>query len=103
MASLINLPTNFASCMCYCRINKIIDFILQRYLKLNISKDLRSMLTKLRISAHSLAIETGRYGTTKIPADQRFCKFCPTNVEDEVHFLFQCPQCNLLRNEYDIP
>jgi hypothetical protein len=24
-------------------------------------------------------------------------------VEDEVHFLFQCPQCNLLRNEYDIP
>ena len=61
------------------------------------------MLTKLRISAHSLAIETGRYGTTKIPADQRFCKFCPTNVEDEVHFLFQCPQYNLLRNEYNIP
>ena len=61
------------------------------------------MLTKLRISAHSLAIETGRYGTTKIPADQKFCKFCPTNVEDEVHFLFQCPQYNLLRNEYNIP
>jgi hypothetical protein len=47
-------------------------------------------------------IETGRYGTTKLPADQRFCKFCPTNVEDEVHFLFQCPQYNLLRNEYNI-
>ena len=61
------------------------------------------MLTKLRIGAHSLAIETGRYGTTKIPADQNFCKFCPTNVEDEVHFLFQCPQYNLLRNEYNIP
>jgi hypothetical protein len=60
------------------------------------------MLTKLRISAHSLAIETGRYGTTKIPADQRFCKFCPINVEDEVHFLFQCLQYNLLRNEYNI-
>jgi CTP:phosphocholine cytidylyltransferase-like protein len=29
--------------------------------------------------------------------------FCPTIVEDEVHFLFQCPQYNLLRNEYDIP
>jgi hypothetical protein len=24
-------------------------------------------------------------------------------VEDEVHFLFQCPQYNLLRNEYNIP
>ena len=29
------------------------DFELQRYLKLNISKDLRRMLTKLRISTHS--------------------------------------------------
>ena len=29
------------------------------------------MLTKLRNGAHSLAIETGRYGTTKIPADQK--------------------------------
>jgi hypothetical protein len=62
---------------------------LQRYLKLNISKDSRRMLTKLRISAHSLAIETGRYGTTQIPADQRFCKFCPRKVEDEVLSLFQ--------------
>ena len=61
------------------------------------------MLTNLRIRANSLAIETGRYDTTKIPADQRFCKFCPTNVEDEVNFLFQCPLCNLLRNEYNIP
>jgi hypothetical protein len=85
----------------YCKI--VGDFELQRYLKLNISKDLKLMLTKLRVSAHSLAIETGRYGTTKIPADQRFCKFFPTNVEDEVHFLFQCPQYNLLRNEYNIP
>ena len=24
-------------------------------------------------------------------------------MEDEVHFLFQCPQYNLLRNEYNIP
>ena len=26
-----------------------------------------------------------------------------TNVEDEVHHIFQCPQYNLLRNEYNIP
>ena len=64
------------------------NFELQRYLKLNIFKDLRRMLTKLRISAHSLAIETGRYRTTKIPADQRFCKFYPTNVGDMYIFFF---------------
>ena len=52
-------------------------FELQRYLKLNISRDLRRILRKLRISAHSLAIETGRYGTTKIPADQRFVNSAP--------------------------
>jgi hypothetical protein len=51
------------------------DFELQRYLKLNISKDLRRMLTKLRISAHSLAIETGRYGTTTIPQKHGFFDF----------------------------
>lgn len=27
----------------------------------------------------------------------------PTNVEDDVHFLFLCPQYNLIRNDYNIP
>ena len=36
-------------------------FELQKYLTFNINKYVRSLLTKLRLSAHSLAIETGRY------------------------------------------
>ena len=43
-------------------------------------------------------IETGRYNqTTK---DNRHCHFCGCNViEDEVHFLFQCPTYSI-RNKF---
>lgn len=72
------------------------------YLDFNIPKILRSKLTKLRISAHSLAIETGIYCKPVVPSDTRFCKFCKTHIEDEVHFLFQCPQYSNIRNKYNI-
>jgi hypothetical protein len=62
-------------------------FELQKYLTFNINKYVRSLLTKLRLSAHSLAIETGRYCKPIIPANERFCKACKDKVEDEHHFL----------------
>ena len=50
----------------------------------------RRALVKLRISNHKLMIEIGRYNQTM--KDNRHCPFCGCNViEDEVHFLFQCP------------
>ena len=54
---------------------------------------------KLRISNHELMIEIGRYNqTTK---DNRHCPFCGCNViEDEVHFLFQCPTYSMIRNKF---
>ena len=55
---------------------------------LALAKELRSLLTKLRISAHFLAIETGRYNNT--PKEHRFCKHCPTSVENESHFILYC-------------
>ena len=44
-------------------------------------------------------IETGRYNrTTK---DNRHCPFCGSNViEDEVHFLFQCPTYSMIGNKF---
>jgi hypothetical protein len=44
----------------------------QEYLKFHIQKELRKQLTKLRISAHPLAIETGRYSKPKTPHNERF-------------------------------
>ena len=56
----------------------------------------RTTITKFRISAHDLEIERGRYYGTEV--DQRICKLCKTEVEDETHFLLQCPQLNTARN-----
>ena len=55
----------------------------------------RSCYSKLRISAHNLQIEIGRYGTNKTPREKRYCLFCQSSgvciVEDEVSFLMECP------------
>ena len=54
----------------------------------------RKALTRFRISAHTLAIERGRYTTPKTPVEQRICKHCPDKVEDEMHFLMECSKYN---------
>ena len=52
---------------------------------------LRKAMTRLRISAHNLFIERGRYTRPPIPADQRICATCPgSKVEDEIHFMTEC-------------
>ena len=53
------------------------------------NKNERAMLSKLRISAHKLAIEGGRY--LNIPKHERICTACNSGeVEDEEHFLLNC-------------
>ena len=56
---------------------------------------------KLRISNHSLLIETKRYCSFKVPREQRICQFCKLNeVEDEMHFLFRCTAYTDIRNTF---
>ena len=71
----------------------------QCYLDVTIGTAGRRALVKLRISNHKLMIEIGRYNqTTK---DNRHCPFCGcTVIEDEVHFLFQCPTYYMIRNKF---
>ena len=56
---------------------------------------IRSNFAKLRLSAHNLQIETGRYGIKKTPRAERYCIHCKSKnsyvVEDEIHFLVTCP------------
>jgi hypothetical protein len=75
-------------------------FQLQKYLTFNINKYVHSLLTKLRLSTQSLAIETGRYCKPKIPANERFCKACKDKVEDEYHFLIEYPIYNSARDKF---
>ena len=65
------------------------------YLKEVTNSKHRSALTKLRLSAHRLEIETGRYTRPKTAVENRICAYCKhlghTEVEDEIHFLVRCP------------
>ena len=49
----------------------------------------RSNLSKIRLSAHTLEIEKGRY--VKINKEDRLCKICLNgSIEDENHFIWHC-------------
>ena len=66
------------------------NFGFEPYLKIVNNYYGRSSLTKFRISAHRLKIETGRY--ERKPREERICQRCNNNqIEDEIHFLLACP------------
>ena len=50
----------------------------------------RIALTKLRLSNHKLAIETGRYSRPFKKPAERICPICKIEMEDEYHFLNIC-------------
>ena len=67
------------------------EFELEKYLLQIKSKEKRQYVTRLRVSAHNLYIEKGRYSRPKIPADQRFCHSCNNqSIDDEIHFVTSC-------------
>jgi hypothetical protein len=68
------------------------SYKLENYLLNTKNFKAKKLLTKLRISAHDLHIETGRYHKPKkIPLDQRTCHFCNQNlIEDEIHLVLDC-------------
>ena len=62
-----------------------------------------SALTKLRISAHRLDIETYRYGKKPIPRNERFCSLCIPDrlihIGDEFHAIMVCNKFQKSRSE----
>ena len=75
-------------------------FGLEKYLSILRSPEHRKNFARLRISAHRLRIEQGRYQGT--PRQNRICLRCNSpEVDDEKHFLFSCKSCVLKRNAMD--
>ena len=63
-------------------------------------KKIRYAFTRLRVSSHRFAIETGRWHKPdKIPLENRKCQNCNT-LEDEFHFILECHLYQDLRAEY---
>ncbi len=55
----------------------------------------------LRLSAHRLHIETGRYCNPIVKPEYRICSHCSLeNIDDEVHFITECPKYDVLRNTF---
>ena len=59
----------------------------------------RHVYAQFRSGVHMLELERGRY--TGVPRHQRLCKLCARNeVENELHFMFNCPVYDDLRVIY---
>ena len=65
------------------------EYAPEPYVNVVTSRAHRSLLAKLRGGSAMLEIETGRY--TGIPAEQRLCKLCKSDIGDEAHFILTCP------------
>ena len=71
----------------------------EKYLTVVTNYKFRKSLTKFRCSNHSLRIESGR--KDKIDYENRICMMCTLGkVENEFHFLLECPFYESLRVKY---
>ena len=75
------------------------DFEMCPYLNNLVNRNLRNALSKLRLSSHQLAIESGRH--RGIERQNRKCTLCTTNdIEDEYHMVLICPRYQNLRRQF---
>ena len=63
--------------------------------KCNLDKGKRALISQIRCGILPLQIQLGRY--QGLPRHERICKLCNNDVEDEIHFLFNCSK---LQNQH---
>jgi hypothetical protein len=56
------------------------------YLKMNIPKKDKLIITKFRLSDHILNIERGRYTKPKTKREERYCLFCDSIENENILF-----------------
>ena len=75
------------------------SFDVEYYVALNLTRQQRSILAQLRCGILPINIETGRLRSIK--RENRICTMCNMEeVEDELHFIFNCPFYNDLRYNF---
>ena len=78
----------------------IFSFHYQYYLNYVSVRKYRQAIPRLQCSSHRLEIEAGRrYKLIRTPVENRKCKRCDV-VENEFHFLFECPLYSELQRQY---
>ena len=78
------------------------EFEYESYLNIVRDKPLRQLLlTKLRLSSHTLRIETSRYRKNRTDRADRLCLYCDQRqLDDEFHFICQVPVLQDIRTKY---
>jgi len=71
------------------------NFEAEKFLHTDVDKYSISTFVRVRISNCNLDIERGRY--SKLPVEQRICRLCSSEVEDEFHFIMHCPKLSAYR------
>lgn len=88
------------------------SFTIEPYVQSVINRNQRNWITRLRISAHTLRIEQGRYTVPVTPINERICKYCECDIDnrdprtnnrdpyidDETHFLLNCDVFDIKRS-----
>jgi len=78
----------------------IASYKFQSYLNVCKITKFRVSMSRLRLSAHLLCIEAGRWTKpNSIPVNERKCLTCDV-IEDEYHFDLECSMYKYLRNVY---
>jgi hypothetical protein len=73
----------------------------QNYLSVFPSVKKKRSIGKIRINSHELHSENGHWSIPKTLWDERVCHFCDTKkVEDENHFLLDCPTYTHIRSHF---
>jgi hypothetical protein len=92
-----NRITNSSRALFY---KNIACFKFQPYLDYFTINKFCQSLCKLRVSSHRLHIESGRWTKPiRTPINERTCQICNL-LEDEFHFIIECPLYSELRTKY---
>lgn len=95
--------SNSSRCVIYKELNpdfRVHDIYRTKH---NINELHRTSFTRLRVSGHSLAVETGRWnrrGRGRLPVEERLC-VCGA-VQTEKHVVEECPLSQNIRNRFNI-
>ena len=89
--------SNTTKRMSYCELNPDLSRH-PMYTNSHVPEYARISMTRMRLSSHSLRIETGRW--SRLDRNNRVCICDNQSVQDEVHVLFYCPMSAHIRYKY---
>ena len=73
----------------------------QKYVYVLTSSNKKINITEIKTNSHELHSETGRWEVPKTPWVERICNLYENmNIEDENHFLLECPMYTHIRSQF---